>query len=127
MKVLLINGSPHEKGNTYIGLKEMEQVFAREGIETELVQVGGTEIRPCNACGACGKLGKCVKLSFTDAITASSDSNGIHYFAKRVYIYLCDGGYDVIDSVVYANADTWNMYSQYYGCNSYAIRNNTYI
>ena len=34
MKVLMINGSPHAKGNTYIALHEMEQIFAGEGIET---------------------------------------------------------------------------------------------
>ena len=30
MKVLMINGSPHAKGNTYIALHEMEKVFAEE-------------------------------------------------------------------------------------------------
>ena len=33
MKVLMINGSPHGKGNTYIALKEMEMIFPQEGIE----------------------------------------------------------------------------------------------
>ena len=74
MKVLLINGSPHAEGNTYIGLKEMEKVFAQEGIETELIQVGGTEIRPCNACGACGKLGKCVKEDITNEVVAKFEA-----------------------------------------------------
>ena len=40
MKVLMINGSPRAKGNTSIALHEMEQVFAAEGIETEIIQVG---------------------------------------------------------------------------------------
>lgn len=44
MKVLMINGSPHAKGNTSIALHEMEQVFATEGIETEIVQVGNKDI-----------------------------------------------------------------------------------
>ena len=37
MKVLMINGSPRAKGNTSIALHEMEQFFASEGIETEIV------------------------------------------------------------------------------------------
>ena len=37
MKVLLINGSPHEKGCTYTALHEMEKVFRESGVETELV------------------------------------------------------------------------------------------
>lgn len=40
MKVLMINGSPHKEGNTYIALKEMEKIFSAEGIESEIIQVG---------------------------------------------------------------------------------------
>ena len=39
MKVLMINGSPHKEGNTYLALKEMENIFLQEGIECEIVQV----------------------------------------------------------------------------------------
>ena len=60
MKVLMINGSPHAKGNTYIALHEMEQIFATEGIETELLHIGNKDIRGCIACGSCAKNGKCV-------------------------------------------------------------------
>ncbi len=60
MKVLLINGSPHAKGNTYIALHEMEQIFAAEGVETELIHIGNKDIRGCIACGSCAKNGKCV-------------------------------------------------------------------
>lgn len=60
MKVLMLNGSPRVNGNTAVALREMEAVFAREGIETETVQVGQRDIRGCIACGKCGQLGKCV-------------------------------------------------------------------
>jgi len=59
MKVLLINGSPRANGNTAVALKEMEAVFAKNGIETETVQVGNREIRGCVACFQCVKTGKC--------------------------------------------------------------------
>jgi len=59
MKVLMINGSPHAKGNTYVALAEMEKVFLAEGIEVEIVHVGHKAIRGCVACYACSKLGKC--------------------------------------------------------------------
>ena len=59
-KVLLLNGSPHQHGCTATALEEMIKVFAAEGVETELVQVGGKEIRGCIACGSCSKRGKCV-------------------------------------------------------------------
>lgn len=60
MKVLLLNGSPHAKGSTYTALHEMEMVFHRQGIETELIQVGHLPVRGCIACGGCRKAGKCV-------------------------------------------------------------------
>ena len=60
MKVLLLNGSPHAKGSTYTALHEMETVFHRQGIETELIQVGHLHVRGCIACGGCRKAGKCV-------------------------------------------------------------------
>lgn len=45
MNVLMINGSPHGKGNTAIALREMEQIFEEQGIETEIVHVGNQDIR----------------------------------------------------------------------------------
>ena len=60
MKVLMINGSPHAKGNTYTALAEMEKVFSQEGIETEIVHVGNKDIRGCIACYSCSDKGRCV-------------------------------------------------------------------
>ena len=60
MKVLLLNGSPRPRGNTAIALREMVKVFASDGIETEVVQVGSMDIRGCIACGSCYSRGKCV-------------------------------------------------------------------
>ena len=67
MKVLLINGSPHAKGSTYTALHEMEQIFTKEHMETEILHVGNQDIRGCIACscGACSKLGKC---AFSDMV-----------------------------------------------------------
>ena len=59
MKVLMLNGSPRKDGNTAASLKEMEAIFAQEGIDVETVHVGALEIRGCLNCGACSKLGKC--------------------------------------------------------------------
>lgn len=65
MKVLLINGSPHADGNTAYALREMERIFAEQGIETELIHIGNKAIRGCVACNKCAELGKCV---FDDAV-----------------------------------------------------------
>lgn len=60
MKVLMINGSPRVNGNTAIALREMEKQFAKNGIETETIQVGNKDIRGCIACGKCAEKGQCV-------------------------------------------------------------------
>lgn len=60
MKVLIINGSPKSNGNTSIALREMEKVFAQEGIETELLHIGNQDIRGCIACNGCAEKGRCV-------------------------------------------------------------------
>ena len=60
MKVLLLNGSPHPHGNTALALAELEKVFAENGVETELIQVGSKSVRGCIACGSCNRTGKCV-------------------------------------------------------------------
>ena len=60
MKILMLNGSPRPHGNTALALNEMAQVFAAEGMETELIQLGNRDIRGCIACGRCAELGRCV-------------------------------------------------------------------
>ena len=59
-KVLLLNGSPRPKGCTATALEEMIRVFEEEGVDCELVQVGGRPVRGCIACGRCAELGRCV-------------------------------------------------------------------
>lgn len=65
MKVLLINGSPKQNGNTALALEEMKKIFEQENIETEVIHVGNKDIRGCIACGTCFQRGKCV---FDDAV-----------------------------------------------------------
>ncbi len=38
MKVLMVNGSPKAKGNTYTALHEMEKIFLEDGIRTRRVR-----------------------------------------------------------------------------------------
>ena len=60
MKVLLINGSPRANGNTALALAEMAKVFEKNGIESDMIQVGNKAIRGCSACGYCFEHGKCI-------------------------------------------------------------------
>lgn len=60
MKVLLINGSPNEKGCTYTALNEIAETLNLEGIETQIYYIGKDPVAPCRACRACAKIGHCV-------------------------------------------------------------------
>ena len=59
MKVLLINGSPHEKGCTYTSLNEVAKTLEENGIGTEIYWIGKGDVAGCRSCGACKKTGKC--------------------------------------------------------------------
>lgn len=60
MKVLAINGSARKDGNTAILIHTVFEELQKEGIETEMVQLSGTLIAPCQACWACGGQKNCV-------------------------------------------------------------------
>lgn len=62
MRVLLINGSPNEKGCTYTALCEVAEELQRHNVEPDIFHVGPRPIRGCTACGGCIKSnsGKCV-------------------------------------------------------------------
>ena len=55
-----MNGSPHCNGSTATALEEVAGALERNGVHTEIVQVGHLAVRSCMACGACAETGKCV-------------------------------------------------------------------
>ena len=68
MKVLLINGSPRGKGNTYIALSEVAKALREDGLEAEIVSIGTRAVQGCIACNRCAELGHCV---FNDSLYAT--------------------------------------------------------
>lgn len=59
MKLLMINGSPRDNGNTASALAEMRTIFESEGVEVEYFHVGNMAIRGCVGCASCFKTKKC--------------------------------------------------------------------
>jgi len=60
MKVVLVNGSPHEKGCTYTALMEVAETLQKEGIDTDLFWIGNKPLSGCIACKFCIEQKKCV-------------------------------------------------------------------
>ena len=61
MKVVAFNGSPRRKGNTKILIDTVFSILEKEGIETEMIQLGNKLVHGCTACGKCKEIqnGKC--------------------------------------------------------------------
>lgn len=88
MKVMLVNGSPHEHGCTDAALREVASALNADGIDTEFFWIGNTPIGGCIACGGCSKAGKCVfGGSVNDFAEKAKDADGfvfgtpVHYAA----------------------------------------------
>ena len=61
MQVLLVNGSPHAKGCTWTALSEVAAELEKQGIGSQIFQLGTQPIAGCLACGACRKTGRCFR------------------------------------------------------------------
>ena len=60
LRVMLVNGSPHRDGNTYIALSEAARALESEGVATEIVHIGNRAVQGCIACHKCADTGRCV-------------------------------------------------------------------
>ncbi len=88
MKVILVNGSPKEKGCTYTALCEAAKTLNECGIDAEIFWVGSKPISGCRGCGACAKLGRCVVDDTVNSfVEMSKEADGfifgspVHYAA----------------------------------------------
>ena len=79
MKVLLLNGSPHERGCTHRALLEVGKSLEAEGIQTAFFWIGKAPIIGCQGCGGCAKAGKCV----FDRAFYSASSAGAQVFRLK--------------------------------------------
>ena len=86
MKVLLLNGSTRVNGCTYTALTEVAKSLEEEGVETEIVQMGGGIIRDCISCGGCKGAGKCVfSDDFVNAFIEKAKGADGFVFGTPVY------------------------------------------
>ena len=60
MKVLLINGSPHENGCTFTALHRIAETLERQDVSTEIFHIGKTPVGGCMDCGYCAEKKICV-------------------------------------------------------------------
>lgn len=69
-KILLINGSPNQRGCTFTALREIALTLAKEDVESEILWLGKEPVADCIACGKCADSGSCV---FDDLVNRIAD------------------------------------------------------
>ncbi|HOO26862.1 MAG TPA: flavodoxin family protein [Lachnospiraceae bacterium] len=85
MKVLLMNGSPHEKGCTYTALSEAGKTLQENGVQTEFLWIGTKPVAGCIACGACSGTGLCVFEDDVNVLLKKLDEYDGFIFGSPVY------------------------------------------
>lgn len=73
IKVLLVNGSPHQTGCTYTALCQVGDTLNLEGIGTDVIWIGNKPLSGCIACHKCAQLNRCV---FQDSVNEFLDIAG---------------------------------------------------
>ncbi|MBR5474702.1 MAG: flavodoxin family protein [Lachnospiraceae bacterium] len=91
MKVLMVNGSPHEYGCTYTALNEVAGTLAKHGIESEILYLGTKPIAGCTACGKCRSGEGCIFSDLVNEVAARLDEFDGIILGSPVY-YACASG-----------------------------------
>lgn len=91
LKVILVNGSPHEKGCTYTALCEVGKELNQNGILTEIFWIGNKPITGCISCNACAKLGRCFSVDRVNEFTELAKTANGFVFGSPVH-YAAMGG-----------------------------------
>ncbi|MGN0240636.1 MAG: flavodoxin family protein [Candidatus Weimeria sp.] len=105
MKVLLVNGSAHPHGTTMRALEEMIGIFKEEGVETEVINVGGRPIADCLQCNQCRKTGECIFKDdgVNEFVKKAREADGF-VFATPVYFAHPSGRiFSFLDRAFYSN------------------------
>lgn len=153
MKVLLVNGSPHQNGTTFAALSEVEKTLKEEGIETEMFWISNKPTGGCIGCMSCAKLGKCVfdNDRVNEFVEKAKNVDGfifgspVHYaamggniasFMDRVFYSASCGGkqeyfaFKPAASVVCARrgglSATYDQINKYFGINQMPIISSSY-
>ena len=103
MKVLLVNGSLHEKGCTYTALCEVEKALNANGVETEIYWIGESQKTGCKGCWACKKSGKCViDDGVNEFVEKAGEFDGFVFGSPAYYASAAGAMLSFMDRVFYS-------------------------
>lgn len=104
MKVLLLNGSTHKNGCTYLALAEVAKALNTEGIETEIIQMGSGPVRDCIGCNGCAGKDQCVfdDDMVNEIIAKAKEADGFVFGSPVYYAHPSGQILSLLDRVFYA-------------------------
>ena len=110
MKVLLVNGSPHEKGATYAAMTVIAEALANEGVESEIFWIGNEAVGGCLGCGYCRKEKKCVRGDRVNDLTVRLAEFDGFIFGSAVHYAASTGALSsFMDRLFYMNSFAMRM------------------
>lgn len=108
MKVLLVNGSPHPKGCTYTALCEVASTLEKNGIETEIFQLGAKPVSGCRGCNKCFELGRCIiDDSVNEFVTKADEFDGFVFGSPVHYASASGAITSFMDRVFFSGGSTF--------------------
>ena len=126
IKVLAINGSPRTDGNTAFLIRQMFQELEKEGIATEIIQVGGKHVRGCTACGKCfeNRDQKCVFDDdiVNECIAKMANADGIILGSPVYFTDLTSDMKALIDRAGYVSMANGGLFQRKVGSAVVAVR-----
>lgn len=110
MKVLMLNGSSKNNGNTFAALNEIGKQLNDEGIEYEIFQIGTKPVRDCIGCGQCSEEG----CAFTDDdvntfIAKAKEADGFIFGTPVYYAHPSGRILSFLDRVFYSSAKVFKF------------------
>ncbi len=91
MKIVLVNGSPNEKGCTYTALKEIEKILNENNVDTEIFWIGNKPLSGCIGCKACIKTGKCFIDDSVNVFLQKAEETDGYIFGSPVHFAATSG------------------------------------
>lgn len=126
MKVIAFNGSSHKNGNTYQAIRIVLDELEKQGIETEIVNLGNRAIRGCTGCNQCAKNKneKCVlpEDGVNESIQKIKEADGIILASPTYYSAISGTMKSFLDRFFYVAGFNGGMLRHKVGASVVAVR-----
>lgn len=143
MKVILVNGGPHQNGCTSVALEEVQRTLEENGIDTELIWLGNQPIGGCIACNYClNHDNRCFMQDSVNAFLDKVEEVDGFVFGSPVHFAAISGALSsFLDRVFYGRGNLFSgkLYASVVSCrrggastafdqlNKYALMSNMYV